>query len=100
MIDTSHNPRTDHRGIIVLCGFFVLSVISILGAFGAFSFDSNSAYRYNVQKAFEYDGCTVYSFDIDTGFLTKETAYLARCNNGKAATTLPDGTKLITEPVK
>lgn len=104
-INTSHDPKTDHRSLVILVGLAALSFVSILGAFGVFSDESvktadEVAARYNPHMEFEYDGCTVYSFIAEEKFLVHKIGYFARCNNGKAATTLPDGTTILTEPVK
>lgn len=83
--------------VMVLLFATLLAIGSIPFAFGE-KIDAPS--KYNVQFAFNHEDCVVYSFIAERHALTAKKGYFARCGNGKTATTMPDGSVVLTEPPK
>lgn len=86
----SHDPKTDHRSLLVLVGVAVTVLVCITGAF-YFPVKAKTAPK--PEPYTSIDGCTVYRFNDEDG-----KNYFARCPNGKVSTTDSNGRSIITEP--
>ncbi len=85
---TSHDPKTDHRSLVIIAVIGLGSLIAIAGANGAFEPTSAAP-----TKLYSVDGCDLYRFEDNS-----ETGYFARCSNGKASTSVK-GKHVTTEMV-
>lgn len=83
----SHDPKTDHRSLVILVIAALAGLIGLAVWAGAFEPTSE-------EPTFLYsaDGCDVYRF-VDES----ETGHFVRCANGKASTSVK-GKHVITEP--
>lgn len=82
----SHDPKTDHRSIIILVSLALAVVIAIAGGTALRSKSEEPTKLYSV------DGCDLYRF-VDK----RETGHFVRCDNGKASTSVK-GKHIVTEP--
>ena len=83
----SHDPKTDHRSILILASLALAVVIGVVAVSGGFKAKSEEP-----TKLYSVDGCDLYRF-VDK----RETGHFVRCDNGKASTSV-NGKHIITEP--
>lgn len=80
--NTSHDPKTDHRGLYFLIGIAVFGIIGICIAVA-----SPTSTPDDFQQVGTVDDCLVYQFKH-----TGKTHFMVRCPSDTTAVTHADGT--------